>query len=130
MRESRLPRILQLCEKYRLNDKEADLLHLMTIVQGSNDRDVLDTLVEDVSVTRVQCLLSHNVLATNAAVPALFCNQDYYRRMLGFQRLTGVSEVDVDRFCDDTRPHIKVRCVCSKMLVVTCSHSLSHCRKG
>lgn len=79
VQQDRLPRILQLSDKYRLTERETDLFHLMTIVQGSNDRDVLDALVED----------------------------DYYRRMLGFQRLTGVSEVDVDRFCDDTRPHIK-----------------------
>jgi hypothetical protein len=75
----RLPRILQLCSKFKLEENETELFHVMAILQGSNERAVLDSLLDE----------------------------DTARRVVGYQRLTGNSEADIQRFCDDTRPHIK-----------------------
>jgi hypothetical protein len=74
-----IPRIVQLCEKYKFSIRESDLFHLMTVCQGSNDPHVLNTLIEE----------------------------DYIRRVTAFQRLGQMSEVDIDLFCDTERQHMK-----------------------
>lgn len=51
----------------------------MVIVQGSNNSCVLNSLLED----------------------------DYIHKMIVYQRLSGISEVDIDIFCDPERPHMK-----------------------
>lgn len=74
-----LPRIIRLCERFQFNETEKNIFHLMVVVQGSSNAHVLNALVEE----------------------------DYLRRMIGFQRLARVSDVGIDLFCDSTRLHIK-----------------------
>ena len=74
-----LPRILQFCNKLALLPKEVDLIHLMIITQGSSNSYVLNTLIEE----------------------------DYLRRIIGFQRICNLSEIDIEYFCDGERVHIK-----------------------
>jgi hypothetical protein len=73
------PRIIQLCDKYMFSTSESDILHLMVVVQGSVNPHVLNTLIEE----------------------------DYLRRISGFQRLSEMSEVGIEMFCDSERQHIK-----------------------
>lgn len=73
------PRIIQLCDKYMFNTSESDILHLMIVVQGSVNPHVLNALIEE----------------------------DYLRRISGFQRLSEMSEVGIEMFCDSERQHIK-----------------------
>lgn len=74
-----LPRIIRLCEKYQFNESETDIFHLMVTVQGSVNHHVLNTLLEE----------------------------DYLKRITGFQRICGMSEVGIEIFCDPDRCHIK-----------------------
>ena len=74
-----LPRIIRLCEKYQFNEAETDIFHLMVTVQGSVNHHVLNTLLEE----------------------------DYLKRITGFQRICGMSEVGIEIFCDPDRCHIK-----------------------
>lgn len=76
---AKLPRILELCNRYQFSDSEREIFHLMVVVQGSSNCHVLNVLVEE----------------------------DYLRRIGGFQRLSGMSEVDIEIFCDAERQHIK-----------------------
>eukprot|EP01039_Chlorochromonas_danica_P002363 gene2363-2594_t len=73
------PRIVNLCMQYQFSSREVDLFHLMVVVQGSNNGAVLNALSEE----------------------------DYLRKMTGFKRLSGLSDVDVDNFCDAERAHMK-----------------------
>lgn len=75
----KVPRILELCNRYQFSDREKEIFHLMVVVQGSSNCHVLNVLVEE----------------------------DYLRRIGGFQRLSGMSEVDIEIFCDAERQHIK-----------------------
>lgn len=45
-KEESKPRLLKLCEAYKLTQPESDLLHLAVIMQGSNNSQVLNSLVE------------------------------------------------------------------------------------
>ena len=36
-----LPRILELCNRYKLSESEREMFHLMVVVQGSSDSHVL-----------------------------------------------------------------------------------------
>eukprot|EP01038_Epipyxis_sp_PR26KG_P008133 gene8133-11011_t len=74
-----VPRIVQLCEKYKFSKGESEIFHLMTVIQGSNDSHVLNTMIEE----------------------------DYLRKISGFQRVSGMSEMDIDIFCDSERQHMK-----------------------
>lgn len=76
---AKVPRILELCNRYQFSDSEKEIFHLMIVVQGSSNCHVLNVLVEE----------------------------DYLRRIGGFQRLSGMSEVDIEIFCDAERQHIK-----------------------
>jgi hypothetical protein len=76
---AKVPRILELCNRYQFSDSEKEIFHLMVVVQGSSNCHVLNVLVEE----------------------------DYLRRIGGFQRLSGMSEVDIEIFCDAERQHIK-----------------------
>ena len=73
------PRILRLCRSYELTEAEVDLFHLIVVVQGSQNSHVLNALIEE----------------------------DYLRRITGFQRMCGLAEVDIEIFCDAERQHIK-----------------------
>lgn len=75
----RPPRILQLCSRFQFSEAEKNILHLMVVVQGSTNPHVLNTLIEE----------------------------DYLRRITGFQRLSEMSEVGIELFCDAERTHIK-----------------------
>lgn len=74
-----IPRIVRLCRIYEFTEAEADLFHLIVVVQGSQCGHVLNALIEE----------------------------DYLRRITGFQRVCGLSEVDIEVFCDAERQHIK-----------------------
>lgn len=68
-----------LSEKYKLSRNENDIFHLMNVTQGSNNAHVLNCLIEE----------------------------DYLRRVTGFQRISNMSEIDIDVFCDGERQHMK-----------------------
>jgi len=77
-----LPRILQLCHGYQLTPPEAALFQLLVVVQGSANALCINTLsTED--------------------------GNDYLRRMGMLMRVAGMSDVQVDLFCDPERQHIK-----------------------
>jgi hypothetical protein len=76
---STIPRIVRLCEKYKFSERESNLFHLMAVSQGSNNSHVLNTMIEE----------------------------DYIKKVVGFQRLSEMSEVDIDLFCDSERQHMK-----------------------
>ena len=58
----------------------------MVIVQGSSCPYVLNCLVEE----------------------------DYFKRLQSFQRLSGLSEAEIDQFCDPERAHLKEGLVTSE----------------
>ncbi len=74
-----VPRSVRLCDTYRMTATEKMLFHLMVVVQGSASATVLNGLLE----------------------------YDENRRVVGFQRVCRMSEVDVDAFFDPERQHIK-----------------------
>lgn len=80
------PRILKLCDHYKLSAAERALIHIMVIVQGSTSPYVLNCLVEE----------------------------DYFKRLQCFQRLSELSEADIDHFCDPDRAHLKEGLVTSE----------------
>mmetsp|Transcript_10019 Transcript_10019/g.15147 ORF Transcript_10019/g.15147 Transcript_10019/m.15147 type:complete len:1253 (+) Transcript_10019:82-3840(+) len=81
-----MPRILKLCEAYRLTPAETTLMHLMVVVQGSTNPYVVNSLIEE----------------------------DYFKRIICFQRLADLSEADIDAFCDPERAHLKEGLVTSE----------------
>lgn len=81
-----MPRILKLCDHYKLSPAERALIHIMVIVQGSTSPYVLNCLVEE----------------------------DYFKRLQCFQRLSQLSEADIDHFCDPDRAHLKEGLVTSE----------------
>jgi hypothetical protein len=70
-----LPRMVELCRAYHFSQKEMDLFQMMVVSQGSNNSIILNSMLEE----------------------------DYLRKMSAYQRLSGVSEVDIDLFCDAER---------------------------
>jgi len=75
----KIPRVLRLSRKYGFSKCEERIFLLMTVMQGSKSNSVLNSLVEE----------------------------DYYRKVTGFQRLSDMCEVDIDIFCDGERSHMK-----------------------
>lgn len=73
------PRMLRLCQSYEFSEREVDLFQLIVVVQGSQNNHILNALIDE----------------------------DYLRRITGFQRVCGLAEVDVEIFCDAERQHIK-----------------------
>lgn len=74
-----IPKILQFVRRLNFTSGEMDLFHLIIIVQGSTNPYILNNLVEE----------------------------DYLRRVMGFQRICHLSEIDIEMFCDSERQHIK-----------------------
>ena len=77
-----VPRVMRLCSKYKMSEKETDLFHLMTVVQGSAHPHVLNSMVED-------------------------SGGGGLHRMLGMQRVCEIAEVEMEIFCDSERIHVK-----------------------
>ncbi|CEG40076.1 aaa domain containing protein [Plasmopara halstedii] len=75
----RLPRVFRLAELYKLSAEETTLLHLLVVMQGCQSNAV-----------RYQIL-----------------DEDVQRRVLTYQRLSGLSEVDIAEFRNDEREHVK-----------------------
>lgn len=75
----RLPRVFRLADMYKLSTGETTLLQLLVVLQGCQSNAV-----------RCQIL-----------------DEDVQRRVLTFQRLSGLSEVDIAEFRDDEREHVK-----------------------
>ncbi|RQM21141.1 hypothetical protein B5M09_002439 [Aphanomyces astaci] len=76
---SPLPRVHRLATQYDLTAKELDLFQLMVIFQGCQSTTVRSQLIEE----------------------------DVNRKMMMFQRLACISEIDLEEFVDDTRVHVK-----------------------
>nr|CCA15809.1 conserved hypothetical protein [Albugo laibachii Nc14] len=74
-----LPRVYRLAKMYKLTDKELELLQLMIVYQGAQSNTVRCQMLEE----------------------------DAQRRMMAYQRLAGISEIDIAEFYDDQREHVK-----------------------
>ncbi|OQR96549.1 hypothetical protein ACHHYP_15424 [Achlya hypogyna] len=73
------PRVHRLAKRYGLNAKETELFQLMVIFQGCQSTTVRSQMIEE----------------------------DVNRKMMSFQRLAGISEIDIEEFHDDSREHVK-----------------------
>ncbi|KDO29881.1 hypothetical protein SPRG_04948 [Saprolegnia parasitica CBS 223.65] len=73
------PRVHRLAKRYGMNAKETELFQLMVIFQGCQSTTVRSQMVEE----------------------------DVNRKMMSFQRLAGISEIDIEEFHDDSREHVK-----------------------
>ncbi|KAF0696031.1 Aste57867_13194 [Aphanomyces stellatus] len=76
---SPLPRVHRLAKVYELSEKELALFQLMVIFQGCQSTTVRSQMIEE----------------------------DCNRKMMNFQRLACISEIDIEEFYDDTRAHVK-----------------------
>ncbi|CCI46755.1 unnamed protein product [Albugo candida] len=74
-----LPRVYRLAKMYKLTDKEVELFQLMIVNQGAQSNTVRCQMLEE----------------------------DAQRRMMAYQRLAGISEIDIAEFYDDQREHVK-----------------------
>jgi hypothetical protein len=55
---AKLPRILELCNRYQFSDSEKEIFHLMVVVQGSSNCHVLNVLVEEDYLRRIGMYMS------------------------------------------------------------------------
>ncbi|CAK4675475.1 hypothetical protein LEN26_006393 [Aphanomyces euteiches] len=74
-----MPRVHRLAKHYELTEKELELFQLMVIFQGCQSSTVRSQMIEE----------------------------DCNRKMMTFQRLACISEIDIEEFYEDTRPHVK-----------------------
>ncbi|ETW00765.1 hypothetical protein H310_07306 [Aphanomyces invadans] len=94
---SPLPRVHRLAKEYDLTPKELDLFQLMVIFQGCQSTTVRSQLIEE----------------------------DVNRKMMMFQRLACISEIDMEEFVDDNRVHVKEGTVIAEVDNYTTVLSLS-----
>ena len=69
------PRMLRLCRSYEFSEREVDLFQLIVVVQGSQSSHVLNALIDE----------------------------DYLRRITGFQRMSDVADSRLPPRADSRR---------------------------